>query len=1007
MLLANSSFLFSEDKFFDSGVINIGTHSQKKQIEVPFDIVQELPRYVLTKNSIIYAKREYSPITKCLEDDFKHENCPIQEYKFRCTDGYDRYDGESEKVNVLLTSKGFCGKYEIKKNGLCYFDKNHDGLIDERDNGKPKISLTDYWVINAPSADGGWARHFKGKLAYRANMQFFWSIDDAHIGWRVYDMGIYGKEILKNAFVQMPKREYDKSLGIPPSSNCHSYMCITTGKAANWKKLDFSPMGGQSNRIESNSFLVAGDNIEMFLRDGGHGIGWMYMRANIYSPSSLSPNPSATPKNPIYEYTFNGNRNYQLSIERRVGIYTYKADKNHILKVPFRKGTYYLGIANNYYNDIKLCVRYSFAKGQHSNWKCEIPSRNQLVSINIPDSIENGDYIDFKILSSSLATRGFKLCQRYNKRSGLQIMNHWNCSSAGQTNRIYLTSSSNEYFGVSLALVNGNKQKVTTIRCPDGYKKVGTDSCQKNYTYYNYSCKDEINEFGYNYQPLNIGGFPYTNPNPPKNNCVRLRTICPVDNSITCSKTLLSNKIKVFLPYDGESVKRETVDYPKNKVFYEYTCKRKDYYPKNKGGINYTNPHPPKNNCVYRGMSPDYSEKKFYKLPSFNNEGSFKGDMYGRVVKDLVCSKNSTNNKCTFQINEIKADGNKICFKDIAGSNEECITIDDKCSFSGDIKAKSAITFLETNDENNKIIAYDYNNNIIGSIDLNSSDSKCKIEGKVGQMHSNSGITAVKAYKNSLLFWDTYNRGFIGAINFIPSIPKSVFDDGYDFPEGTEITKMLNKGFISFYTFDNSTIAVYKKLITTTECKNLIQDSKYTLFYPANNNEENYKNISLSYENYNGVSQNNSRLRSCVIVKRGIAESFNDIEYLEKIIEHKNADIGFFCSPLKCVNHECQYNKCPKGYKGNVLKSDDLSTAKDNKDCINNQCDSNKAYWSVCGKVGGCDNTDGNVVQDSNTLKCYKAVCDKGETYNPSTNACEKESCKGTIKDNRCYLESY
>lgn len=81
-----------------------------------------------------------------------------------------------------------------------------------------------------------------------------------------------------------------------------------------------------------------------------------------------------------------------------------------------------------------------------------------------------------------------------------------------------------------------------TFNCPSGYTEtIGSETSKgeckrtREYTYYNYLCNNSINLQGYNYSPINTGGFNSTNPNPPKNNCKREKFTCQANKDRPCS----------------------------------------------------------------------------------------------------------------------------------------------------------------------------------------------------------------------------------------------------------------------------------------------------------------------------------------------------------------------------------------------------------------------------------------------------------------------------------------
>ena len=169
---------------------------------------------------------------------------------------------------------------------------------------------------------------------------------------------------------------------------------------------------------------------------------------------------------------------------------------------------------------------------------------------------------------------------------------------------------------------DGTRKCYEDTSCPDSYSKISTEQCSKPYTYYNYYCPTDANIYDYQWQTLNPGGFDYTNPNPPKDNCIRLSAVCPTNPNQACTQ-----------------VEDTASDITQN-----------------------------------------FTQTIYKKTDKFNNTGGFRLDMYGLVFKDILCKTNSTNNECKFKVNEIVAEGNKLCFNDSSLLGEECVNLDEKCS---------------------------------------------------------------------------------------------------------------------------------------------------------------------------------------------------------------------------------------------------------------------------------------------------------------------------------------
>ena len=387
--------------------------------------------------------------------------------------------------------------------------------------------------------------------------------------------------------------------------------------------------------------------------------------------------------------------------------------------------------------------------------------------------------------------------------------------------------------------------------------------------------------------------------------------------------------------------------------------------------------------------------------------GGFKEAAIGEKL-GILCT--DSDNQCQYRLTKIYTEdyGKSLCFEDAQGVSS-CVKIDGDCSLSGRIEYENGIKQLEIVD-GNKINAYNLqdNNKSIGSI-----ESTCVLSGKVGSFegsYKTSDIIAVKANGSDIKFWDQYERGFIGVISLLPTIPKEDLDNGYTYAD-KDTFKLLNKGFTGFYSEDESVVyGVYNGFISKENCENLIDGTSFYIAAPTSEAEASIL-AGLNFKSSHNYNFNDGDLLSgsCVI-KSEISKSFNNQKFSIKSTTVSDSGTAYMCSPFSCKDHSCQFNQCPTNYNFDVYEQSyfdlivnkDFPSAVPEEICQDNLCDSNKPYFRFCGSNYGCKNQQ-DIYQQPNG-SCIQVTCRTGETLDATIGRCVSKGCKDSFeKDGKCY----
>jgi hypothetical protein len=408
----------------------------------------------------------------------------------------------------------------------------------------------------------------------------------------------------------------------------------------------------------------------------------------------------------------------------------------------------------------------------------------------------------------------------------------------------------------------------------------------------------------------------------------------------------------------------------------------------------------------------DSSSVDYYRpLLKATVDGAFKEVGYGNKV-EILCT--NTSDKCQFRLIKIytENDGKSLCFKDAQGV-ESCIEISGDCSFSGSIDYPNGIKQLKIVD-GNKIFAYNLQDKIdsIGSI-----GATCSLSGKVGSfdgVYTTSDITSIKADGLDIKFWDAYQRGFIGVITILPTIPQKDLDDGYIY-EDIDVYSLISKGFTGFYSEDAAAVyGVYNGFISKSDCQELIDETTFYIPQATTIIEEDVLR-GLSFKSGNAYNYNDGDLLngSCVI-KSESSQSFSEQEFSMKNTIIDEISSIYVCSPFSCLDHSCQYSQCPTGYSPtlyeqsyfDVIVAQDFPIATATEVCDTDLCDSNKPYFRYCGNSYGCEIKE-NIYQQSDG-SCVEVSCRSDEQLDVTTGKCISYGCLNSIeRSGKCYIDLY
>jgi len=298
--------------------------------------------------------------------------------------------------------------------------------------------------------------------------------------------------------------------------------------------------------------------------------------------------------------------------------------------------------------------------------------------------------------------------------------------------------------------------------------------------------------------------------------------------------------------------------------------------------------------------------------------------------------------------------------------------------------------------DQNTITGYDAADTELGNI-----VSTCKLSGKVGfrtkEGNKTNPITAAIGIDNRIEFWDSFTAGSVGHIEPLKYVKEDDKKLGYEH-EFKEFSKLYQSGFTAFKSFDNNnTYAVSLNPMSITECAERLKNTHYFL---AERNSSDQIGIDAvrSLNHYSDGSFG----EYCIIEKTGSYDNYH-AQYAVKDIHLEKVYPTYYCSPWSCESHQCGVASCKKNFLGNVIKNKDRSRVLNSVMCIDQECDINDDYFSVCGNKTGCPDTPGIYKKEDD--QCVQAECKDGGSLNTQSGMCEKLGCKNSIDagDGTCF----
>ena len=258
-------------------------------------------------------------------------------------------------------------------------------------------------------------------------------------------------------------------------------------------------------------------------------------------------------------------------------------------------------------------------------------------------------------------------------------------------------------------------------------------------------------------------------------------------------------------------------------------------------------------------------------------------------------------------------------------------------------------------------------------------------------------IVAAKATNNRIEFWDSFTRGPIGFIEPLKYVKDADYSEGYRH-EFADFDKLYELGFTSFVTSSaNITYAISNNPMDTASCLEHIKNTQYFLSDRDLNDEVEMSTLKALTPYLGGEFG-----EFCVIEKNG-AFSNSTAEFAIKNLVKEGVYTTFVCSPWSCESHNCGVASCKEHFVGTIVKPKDRDMVLNSTICLEQRCDINNDYFSVCGNKTGCPDTAG--VYQTENGKCVKAECNNGGSLNTQSGMCEKLGCKNSIDagDGTCY----
>lgn len=139
-------------------------------------------------------------------------------------------------------------------------------------------------------------------------------------------------------------------------------------------------------------------------------------------------------------------------------------------------------------------------------------------------------------------------------------------------------------------------------------------------------------------------------------------------------------------------------------------------------------------------------------------------------------------------------------------------------------------------------------------------------------------------------------------------------------------------------------------------------------------------------------------LGKCVLLPKCVLAKSGEMTYKEqtKSVKEEIRDgskMNYKCSPLKCVNNQCQTADCPYDangvqYNGKVFMP---GVKVPTGSCTEQSCDANRDYYNYCGKDNGCDISNPLIYEENGI--CKEVYCATGYVMDINTKKCKKLEC--------------
>lgn len=233
---------------------------------------------------------------------------------------------------------------------------------------------------------------------------------------------------------------------------------------------------------------------------------------------------------------------------------------------------------------------------------------------------------------------------------------------------------------------------------------------------------------------------------------------------------------------------------------------------------------------------------------------------------------------------------------------------------------------------------------------------------------------------DKLLFWNSFNDGFVGFLEFVRETKDQDRLDGF-VPEKNLPYILASKGFTSIY-YDENKMVTYA--INPTNKNAEFCDGEYKAeFAPL-------METTKGKIRYLGGSAD----RGCILLINGTVGGADFAhQYYSVKKEYYTGNYQFKCSPFNCVGHQCFIATCPDGFYGDLVPE----YLKKNGACTEQKCDGTKDYVQMCGKKVDCRKKNKDLVYKDG--RCYEYVCREG-IFHPEDKTCWIKKCPPGTHEN-------